>query len=229
VKEPVSLIREARPKTFDVLILSSSPVLALGIQHALWGRPDLITFRLADPANLPTGPPTLVPDILVVAPLNWQDLCAWLPILCRHFSSSQWVVVTDLRIAGLFLSVLERQPCKLIPASVSVDILRAATLMSHVTGACQPTAQLFELLARNVVTLRSVGQTRLPSVVQFQCACGAAMGMRNAQIAAVLHLSETSVKTYLYRAGQILGRGGRPQLCKLVNQALLRAGPDKSA
>jgi DNA-binding NarL/FixJ family response regulator len=206
-------------RSMDAIIMSANPVLALGIQHLLDDWSDRINCHRHDPSDQAHDYPTIEPDLLILAPQNWQDLAGWLPALRRRYRGSPWLLFTQPRIAGLFLSLLDLQPCTLVPDTASPEQLRSTALTVGADHAGHLTSEVLSLFARGMTISPTCGRLPLPSPVELQCACAVSLSLSNRQIAGILHLSESTIKSHLYRLGQKFGLSSRHELGEYVQRA----------
>jgi DNA-binding NarL/FixJ family response regulator len=211
-------------RALDTVIISANPVLAVGIQYLLDDWSDRLTCHRLDPSNGALLHLTFEPNIMILAPQNWQDLAEWLPALRRHFGSAPWLLFTEPRIAGLFLSLLDPQPCTLIPDTAAPEQLRSAALALGAGRGGHLTSELMSLLAHGTSPDVNGSPFRRPSSIEMQCGCAVSLGLGNRQIASVLHLSEATVKSHLYRLSQKLGLGRRQEVGATIHRALSAGG-----
>jgi DNA-binding NarL/FixJ family response regulator len=210
-------------RALDTVIISANPVLAVGIQYLLDDWSDRLTCHRLDPSNGALLHLTFEPNIMILAPQNWQDLAEWLPALRRHFGSAPWLLFTEPRIAGLFLSLLDPQPCTLIPDTAVPEQLRSAALALGAGRGGHLTSELMALFTRKA-RWNEGSPLRPPSPIEMQCGCAVSLGLGNRQIASVLHLSEATVKSHLYRLSQKLGLGSRQEVGAAIHRALSAGG-----
>lgn len=216
---PVTL----QERALDAVILSANPVLALGIQYLLDDWSERITCHRLDPSDSAHAQPTFEPDILILAPQTWQDLAAWLPALRRRYRGTPWLLFTEPRIAGLFLSLLGAQSCALIPDTASPEQLRGAALALGAHPAGHLTYEVLTLFTRGAIPIPSRSPFRIPTPMELQCGCAVSLGLSNRQTAEVLHLSESTIKSHLYRLGKKMGLSSRHELGEAVRRGLTAA------
>src|SRR4051812_19419853 len=94
----------------DLLIVSSSPLVAGAIESALADSPNPHRpERWADLASL-CRLDMPQPEILLLAPRTWREFDRVLSEFPPSLTGCPWLVMADLRLAGLFLSRLKHQP-----------------------------------------------------------------------------------------------------------------------
>jgi DNA-binding NarL/FixJ family response regulator len=204
----------------DAFILCANQVLALGIQYLLDDWSDRVTCHRLDPSDDDHSRATFMPDILILAPQNWQEMAGWLPALRRRYRCAPWLLFTESRIAGLFLSLLEHQPCTLVSNTASPEQLRSAALSLAAERAGHLRSQVLSMFNGGYLGGSDASAVRPPSAVEVQCGCAVSLGLSNRQIASILHLSEATIKSHLYRLGQKLGRSTRQEVGKAIHRGL---------
>jgi len=204
----------------DLLIICSAPVFAWAGQQLLqrddWSVHSQVITHVNTPQKLHDSPPTL----LIVAPLNWEEMYAWLPVLLRDFRQSSWLIFTELRVAGLFAASLERIVCTITGYGTQPDELRG-TVQSLREGViiCPPTA-LLTRFSQGILILPS-GRQALPLTArELQCGCAISLGLTNHQAATVLSISEGTVKKHIHSLMHKLALSNREQLGELFRDAL---------
>jgi DNA-binding NarL/FixJ family response regulator len=205
--------------TREAGIVSSSPILSQALQQSLEDRIDRFACRPLDAVTLSGRARASEPHLLVLAPQNWQEMADWLPRLGRQFPRSPWMVFGDLRIGGMFLSVLDTRPCILVPPGASPAQLGAALQALVERRASGPAVELLLRFGRIVPIPSGIGPPRRPSAMELQCACAASFGLANRQIAATFHVQEATVKSHLHRVMRKLDLSDRYQLGDVVREA----------
>lgn len=210
----------------DVLIVSDSPIIGLGLKRLLdpWPAADdrRLTTALA-PAEECTARD---PGGLLIALQTWEQMASRLPGLSRQYPRCPWLLLADPRVAGMFLSHLRGRACTLVPLDASAESLRHA--LYAVAGGRRSclAADLLARFARGVRPEARRGQH--PSMMEIQCGCAVSMGLSNRRIAEVLYLGEPTVKSHLHHLHQKLGVTNRTELGVFFQRALAPI-PSRSA
>lgn len=203
-----------------VMIISSSPIYAHGLQKLVEASPiNCCSEILLDPA--PGAPLTdSRSDALLVAPWDWRELGIWISPLRKHLHETPWVVLATLPTIGLFMSILDAQPCVVLDAAGTPDDLSAA-LRAAVSNRCWhlPTTLLSRFMRSKVARLAG-RSARTPSITELAICCGVSLGLSNSEIGDAMHVSEATVKTHLHRLTTRMGLDGRAELGDLVVDAL---------
>jgi DNA-binding NarL/FixJ family response regulator len=205
--------------SLELSIVSASPIYAAALQELLEPDPEVCCTRILHHADLEDEAALSDTDVVLVAPHTWEELAGELPLLRRRFTARPWLLLADLRLVGMFLPLLERHRCVLLPASASVDDLREALhdLAGHRCTCLS--AELRARLARGMAG-RANGRLQLPSEGEMQCACAVSLGLSNGQITETLYLPPNTVKSHLYRLMRKLHLSSRQDLGMLIYRAL---------
>jgi DNA-binding NarL/FixJ family response regulator len=204
----------------QVLIVSGSPIIAQALQGLLleapvpWQSQAITDLEAREPQT------TREAGILLLAPQHWEEFLSWLPGLRREFARHPWLLLAEPRLAGMFLPYLESQPCALVPLGAAPEELwsRMGGLMDA-RGACLR----HELLARfspGRPVRGGSGRLQMPTPAELQCGCAVSMGLGNRQIAALLHLAETTVKSHVHHLLRKLHLHNRMELGGYVQHVL---------
>lgn len=209
----------------ELLIVSNSPILGRGLRHLLDRWPTLFRSRMViEQVESPTPP-----DALLVAPQSWEEMAFWLPTLRKRYAFCPWLLLADVRVAGMFLSLIQPQPCLLVGLEAAPESLeQAADSLASRRGFCL-SSELCARFARGA-DLESVGRWRpSPSARELQCGCAVSLGLCNRRIAEVLHVSEATVKTHLHHFMGKLDLSNRWELGAFVQRALAAPTPPVGA
>lgn len=204
----------------DVFVVSASPIFGSAVQRMLEGGPLLTRTRVARGAELAEVP--TVPDsgVVLVAPQSWEEFAEQLPALRRRLGHRPWLVLAEPRLVGIFLSVLEQQPCALVPTGSSPDDLwDALGALSHRRYSCA-SMELLARFMRGIARRPKLHVAGRLSVIELQCACAVSLGLNNEQIARCVFLCESTVKSHLCRVTRKMGLRGRQELAAAVHEAL---------
>jgi DNA-binding CsgD family transcriptional regulator len=216
----------AEKRRMETVIVSSSPVVGVALQHLFEDRMVDLTACCLDLSGLQATPPLVRPDLLVLAPQHWNDLELWLPQLQDRFSASPWLLFLDPRLAGLFVSHLEALRCVFVPTTASPDLLRSAiqTVTRENTASQRP--HCLQLLAALLDT--GVTPTDCPpwSVAEIQCACAVSLGLSERESTGVLGLSLPVFRRHLRRLQMRLAVSSPHELAAVVQQAFSPAKVD---
>jgi DNA-binding NarL/FixJ family response regulator len=207
----------------EVLIVSASPILSRSLQQLLTDKPHLVRCWVLDEMDAP-----FCPDVVLISPQNWQELAFWLPALQIRFPRCRWLVLGELRLAGMFLSALETHRCALVSSSAFPEELCSCLQVLAEEDQASPTGRLLALFARIAPPLGSGRQPLLLSPRELQCGCAASLGLSNRQIAHVLHLSEGTIKSHLHSLARKLELSSREELGEYFEQAFSPLSPPKS-
>jgi DNA-binding NarL/FixJ family response regulator len=208
---------------FDVVIVSSSPVMGVALQHLLEDRPDgLTTYRLEIDELLST-PQVFSPDLLVLAPQSWHDFALWVPHLQTRLSACPWLLFSDPRIAGLFISRLEALNCGFVPTTAPPVLLRAAI---HAL-ADQPVVSCLSLFTRLLATATGAASARSGidplTVEELQCGCAVSLGLSDHEVAELTGQRVTVIRRHVRALMLKLEVSGREELAEVVRKTLTPA------
>jgi DNA-binding NarL/FixJ family response regulator len=224
------------PTPQSVGIVSDRPIYARAIQTLLYtGRPAVTSYILFGP-DLARPFPSGDPDVMLLMPQDWSEFATWLPCLRRRFAARPWLLLADWRLAGMFLSLLSNQPCAVVEPGATDHELGRLLERLVVRPFSSPTHELLARFARGSSLPRTDLLTRFPTAMELQCGCAVSFGLRDAQIAGLLQLSEATVKSHVHHFLRKLGLRNRVELGELVRSAfapraslLEWASPDISA
>jgi DNA-binding NarL/FixJ family response regulator len=209
-------------QTVVVSIVCGSHIYAAALQRLLDAEPGAFLSRIITSlhqADLEGKPD---PDVALIAPQGWRQMAAWLPMLRRHLRESPWLLLADQRLVGMFLSFVEPHAAAMVEPDASPDELcRALQSVADQHGSHLPT-ELLSLFARGLGRAPNGRRPRLPSMIEFQCACGVSLGLCNREIAEALCLCESTIKSHLHRLMGRLDLSTRGELALLVERALAR-------
>src|SRR5579884_112740 len=107
----------------EVIIISGDPIYPEAFQQALGKEPDCFHCRVIAEAELMRLPPVEGPGVVLLLPERWDQMARWLPLLERAFPGYSWLIRSEQRIAGMFLSQLQRRPYVLLsPQTTLMDL-----------------------------------------------------------------------------------------------------------
>jgi DNA-binding NarL/FixJ family response regulator len=204
----------------EVLIVSSQPSIAGSLERWLEDGPQPVRCRSVPHPDAAPDFPERGPHVLVAAPRTWEEMSRWAPPLQRRFAATMWLMLADLRVAGLFLSVLQRPPlCAIVNSPAAPDDFQAA-FWSLTSGdsSCKPD----NLLARISTALGLPAGRRPPPLTprELECACALSLGLSNRQIAATFGVAQDTVKNELYGLYRKLGLHTREQVANAVERVI---------
>jgi DNA-binding NarL/FixJ family response regulator len=210
-------------RALEIIVINDSPLYGQALDLLLASGPRDCHRQLLRSVDLERGSGVAGADVVLLAPRDWQELAALLPVVSRRLPRCPWLLLAEPRLAGMFLDRLCSPACALVIPSASPEALWRDLLA--LAGGATPylPAELFSRFIRGLPAPSGRADNRppaLPSSTEIQCACAVSLGLSNRQIAALLHFQECSVKTYLYRLMQKLGVHDRRELGLLVEQAL---------
>jgi DNA-binding NarL/FixJ family response regulator len=204
----------------EMLIVSDSPIFARAVQQLLDQWPGVCRSRVRGGTETAAERGRSSPDGLLLAPRTWEELAYWLPTLRREYRACPWLLLTEPRLAGMFLSALQAHSCTLVAPDASLESLQdALRALAARRGACL-SAELQARFARGAGMEAALRWARSPSLMELQCACAVSLGLSNRRIAEVLHMGEATVKSHVHHLLQKLGLSGRSELGALVQRAL---------
>lgn len=207
----------------EVVVVSASPILSAALRQLVESElQNVCCHTLCDP-EAPTCAEGAAPDVVLFAPQSWEEAAAWFVRLRRRFPTCPWLVLSEPRLAGMFLSHLQEHPCALVPASAPPETLRRALLGLEHRSNTRITEELQARFAYGTALTASCW--RLPTPMELQCGCAVSLGLSNRQIAGLLHVGETTVKSHVHHLLQKLGLDGRAELSTFVQQALGSSSP----
>jgi DNA-binding NarL/FixJ family response regulator len=207
-------------RSLQVFIVSGSPIMARALQQLLHESPLPHPCEIVMGADLWKRAGQAHPDVMLLAPQNWEELSHWLPSLRHSFTRAPWLLLAEPRLVGMFLPQLEGQPCAFVAPTASLEALWSA--LQGLIEEQRPSLR-HELLAhfsRRGTPRDSVGRLRLPTSAELQCGCAVSLGLGNRQIAELLHLAEATVKSHVHNLLQKLELSNRTELGGFVRRAM---------
>jgi DNA-binding CsgD family transcriptional regulator len=196
-----------------------SPGTAALLQHWVRSGPHPLPCHLFGARDDDGDPFGETSTIALIAPQRWRDLAFWLPCLQQRFSAHTWLLFADLRLAGMFMSALEKPLCTLVTPDSAADRLSLSLLSLRERVALCPPRSLVQLIACGAPAFAECGGT-FPTRMEIQCGCAASLGLSNRQIARVLRLCEGTVKNHLHGLLKKLNIADREELGIYLEQAL---------
>jgi DNA-binding NarL/FixJ family response regulator len=206
----------------EVVIVSASPIFSRAVRELLEEGPDATRCWIHGESS-PPGPSAADPDVVLIAPCHWEEMARWLLPLRRHFYVPAWLMLADLRVAGMFSSYLEMHRAGVLPASASPHELRERVCLLTGQQSSYPTAELLAVFHRNAPFLPSRRPPCLLTPRELQCGCAVSMGLSNRQIAELLHLGEATVKSHVHHLLEKLELSNREDLGAYIERALTPA------
>jgi DNA-binding NarL/FixJ family response regulator len=198
----------------EVAIVSASPIFTLAVRQLLEGESDITLCRIHGEPSVPD------PDVVLIVPRHWEEMARWLPSLRRHFCVPSWLMLADLRVAGMFSSYLEMHRAGVLPASASPRELRERVCQLTGPDSSYPTAELLSVFHRNAPCLPSGRPPCLVTPRELQCGCAVSLGLSNRQIAALFYLGDATVKSHVHHLLEKLELSNREDLGTYVERAL---------
>ncbi len=158
---------------------------------------------------------------------TWHDMLAWREAnLLRVFRKDAWIVISELRIAGLYLSQWQSRSCRHLIADPSVDELLQA--ISQATDERSDDAlEFFEDHLVKHASSENHAALKKATVRECECACGIALHLGDKEIGEAICISEPSIRMHICALMHKLKFSHRRQLASLF-EALL-ACPEQSA
>jgi DNA-binding CsgD family transcriptional regulator len=210
----------AARRTFDTVIVSASQVVGVALQHLLEDRLDGLTAYRLDLSELLATPTGFCPDLLVLAPQSWDDLALWLPQLQDRFSSCPWLLFSEPRACGIYLSQLENLTWALVPTTGSPALLRSAIQTLTTRPAPSTSSACVRLFSSLLQAARSTSPTVCPTLMEIQCACAVSLGLSDREAARLLRLRIAAVRSHVRRLMQIMAVTEREDLADTLREAL---------
>lgn len=209
-------------------IVSASPIFARAVQRLLEEGPRLCRSEILPAAEIAGPSRRGDTDLVLVAPQRWDQFTEWLPVLQEAHAGRPWLLLADLRLAGMFLADLEAQPFTLVtPDSPPEQLWKALQAVAE-RRFCSLRAELSARFAR----VAHPGPNRrpgLPSGVELQCGCAVSLGLSNQQIADFLQRGEATVKSHLHHLQRKLQLKNRAELAACVQRVLAAPLPSLEA
>ncbi len=220
---PESPPRQAR--LHHVLAVTAVPTTAWAVQQLLAGEPLVDDFRVIIDTRFMEHLMDFHASVLVVAPQNWEEMSYWLPDLHKQFRGSLWLVLAELRIAGMFAFSLMADLCTIVDSSSSREELRDAFLALIDRVALVPPVALLSRFTYGLA-IHQHGRPSVPLTPrELQCGCAVSLGLSNRQIAQALSLSEETIKKHVHQLLHKLHCPDRVALGLLIEQAFLPLSP----
>ena len=203
------------------LILCSAPILAEALVHLLREEPAAKPCWAQPGPKASDGTGSPLPEALIVAPQTWEELARWLPEMQRQYPSNSWLLYSQLRVIGMFLSSLNPRSCTIVSSNAGSDELLAAFRALHQGYPLFPPAALLANAAQRLAALLGLRTPPHLTLREFECGCAASLGLRNRWIGAALAISEETVKKSVSHVLHKLDLEGREDLSLRFEQALL--------
>jgi DNA-binding NarL/FixJ family response regulator len=207
----------------EVVIVSANPIFCFAVRQLLEEGPDVTRCRGIGETDAPVPSAACDPDVVVIAPRHWEEMARWLPSLRRHFYVPSWLVLADLRVAGMFSSFLEMYRATILPTTATPQDLRDRVRLLTEEETSYPTAELLSHFNRHASLLRTRRPACLLTPRELQCGCAVSLGLSNRQIAELLHLGDATVKSHVHRLLEKLELSNREDLGAYVERALTPA------
>jgi len=204
----------------EVVIVSSAPVLSQAIQQILEEGPDAARCEILGETESSGLPVPTDPDVVLIAPRHWEEMARWLCPLRRQFYVPSWLMLADLRVAGMYSSFLEMHRAAILPTSVTAADLRDRVRRLTEQESSYPTVELLSHFNRNATRLPTGRPPSLLTPRELQCGCAVSLGLSNRQIAENLHLGDATVKSHVHHLLEKLELSNREDLGAYVERAL---------
>lgn len=218
----------------EILLLCASPLLALGMRHELRDTPcrEISAAELEQPGFADRA------RLLIISPWHWQDLRDWLPAPCSPHApqpgsplgrlrgacaspeAPPCLYVGDLCIATVFQQYLPER-CGLLGLRAQPGAVGTLARTLGENGVRSTTDELHMRYSKGIQRIPEAGSIGRFSTRELSCACGLALHMSQAEMAANLQLGVLTIKATLQAArDRIFEKKQRPLLAWFVKQAL---------
>ena len=159
-------------------------------------------------------------DLIVVMPEEYRQLSRWLPVLQKVSPACPWLLVAEYRMAGMFVTSLQRHPCFLLSAHPTLEENQEAIELLIEGYAPPPFAQLQArfMSQANVSSGRNLAAFLTPK--EFEVGCAVSLGLTNTQIAKALFIQKATVVSHLNHMYHKLRLTHRQELAAYFDQAL---------
>lgn len=208
------------PRPLELLIVSSSPIYARALEQMLEDEPVCWRTRLLADPEIEDPAAATFEDVVLVVPQDWEELAYWIPPLRRQYGTRPWLILAELPMVGMFLSLIEDQPCVVVDPGASTSLLRSALQAAARRRCLNLPTELRAMFVRNAGCKPSGEQYPLPSAIELQCACAVSLGLSNRQIAQALSVTEGTVKSHVHRLLQKLELPERKALGAFIRRVL---------
>jgi DNA-binding NarL/FixJ family response regulator len=206
----------------EVLFVGNFALVAWAVERLMEeGAVPLRSRSISDPAQAIV----LEQSLAVIAPQTWEEMHNWLPALQTRLRGHPWLMLTHLRIAGLFCSYLEPHVCTVVDTHAAVKTFLAAIQSLAAGEVLFPPAGLLTRFSQGLPSLPGGRQTIPLTPRELQCGCGISLGLYNRQIARVLSISEGTVKKHIEELKHRLGITERGEIGTLFEQAFSSLSP----
>lgn len=163
-------------------------------------------------------------DLAVIMPDSWQQLSGWLPGLEKAFVSCPWLIIADLRIAGLFITSLQMHACTLLSPHASMEEIEGSIAQLTSGSAMLAFPQLLSQFVSNAFPSSS-RRMALPTIREFEIGCAISLGLSNQQMAQTLHVEKATIRSHLHHLFQKLRLSHRQELAAYFYLALSPPSP----
>jgi DNA-binding NarL/FixJ family response regulator len=194
------------------------------VQRRLDPARDVIRAEIVTAAALAHGPPGRA-DAAVVAFERWEEMAAWLPVVRRQLPMVPWLVLADFILAGAFFPTHEPHLCTLARPDAGAEELRDAVEALASGHALRPPAELLPLFLSGAPPAPRGHSLAHPTPAQLRAGCALALGLTDPQIATILHVAPSTVKSHLTALRARLRCKDRHELAALFRQALAPPPP----
>jgi DNA-binding NarL/FixJ family response regulator len=181
----------------EVVIVSSSPIFATALQEWLQSSLKRVRCCVLDPGSAVPSHTAAEEVVILLVPQDWREMILWLPEVQTRFPAHPWLLLADLRLAGMFLSFLETRLCTLVAPSALPETLSTSLQVLAEGQAVFPPARLADVFSQGLCTAED-GQDMMLTHREVECGCAASLGVSNLQIAQALHLGVGTVKNHVH-------------------------------
>ncbi len=201
------------PAPYQITIVSGDTLLAQLLQERLQ-QAGCRTIRLS--------PEPACEDALLILPQTWRQLHGWLPALLKTYAQLPYLIIGDLRVAGMQLSLLGDHPCMLLPEQTrfeeilySLDMLRSQRLTPPwVTIKRQFASHMHHKPERHTLNA--------PTPRELECGCAVSLGLTTHQIAGILCIEEETVNTHIKSLYNKFDLSSREELGSFFEEAFVQ-------
>ncbi|HLV80510.1 MAG TPA: LuxR C-terminal-related transcriptional regulator [Chthonomonadaceae bacterium] len=202
----------------EVLILSGDPIYPEALECALGREAGRFHCRLLSEADLMRLAPEAGEGVVLLLPQQWEQLARWLPLLETAFPGYSWLLRGNQRVAGMFLSQLQRRPYLLLsPQTTMADLMNGIKALASRQARRLKPAEAFP----TVLSISRPGKTAIVLTTrELEVSFAVSLGLSNRQIAQALHVSEDDIKKHVHNLLKKHGFESRVEIAAWVEQML---------
>lgn len=202
----------------EVIVISDDPIYSEAVQQTLGQESGSFHCRVLTEAELMRLPPVEGAGVALLLPEHWEPLARWLPLLGQAFPGYGWLIRSEQRIAGMFLSQLQRRPYVLLsPQTTLTDLKNGLKSLAYRQSKPLKPAEAFP----TALTVSRRGHTdAILTTRELEVSFAVSLELSNRQIAQALHVSEDDIKKHVHNLLKKLGYESRAEIAEFVHQML---------